>query len=97
VNGGTYKSVTKTATNREKGQAMSKRKRTENPNANCLYGWKCPDCHSYGPFEISVTFLCTMTDEGTEEYYGDTNYDRDSFARCIKCSTRATVRYFQEN
>lgn len=70
--------------------------RTKNPNVNCLYGWKCPHCNSYAPFEIQVHHLCVMDDDGVDDYYGDNEYDIEDHARCLKCGKVATVGYFQE-
>lgn len=68
-----------------------------NPNDNCLEGWQCHKCKSYGPFWISATVSAwvMMSDEGTiESTTESTDWEEDSYARCVQCSHAATVEYF---
>jgi len=70
-----------------------------NPNTNCLDGWKCPACGSYGDFKIdaSIDVRVIMSDEGTvEEQVSSTVWDGYSWAACCECGHEATVKDFQE-
>ena len=72
-------------------------KKTKNPNTNCLEGWQCPDCKSYGDFRVYVSQLVILSDDGTDYADGsDTDYDNSSFAQCIQCGKQATVGYFSK-
>lgn len=67
------------------------------PGTNCLEGWQCHKCKSYGPFWISAVIqaMVLMSDEGTlEEDRENTDWEEDSYARCAACSHAATVEYF---
>jgi len=71
-----------------------------NPNDNCLEGWQCHKCKSYGPFYISAVsrVLVLMSDEGTvESRTEDTDWEDDYYARCVECNHAATVEYFTED
>lgn len=61
----------------------------ESPNTNCLEGWQCPDCQSWGPFTVEVTTRVMLSDEGTHfpQNYGDLEYDdRSSNLACCASS-----------
>jgi hypothetical protein len=73
---------------------MPKTKKAKNPNENCLMGFQCPECKSYGPFHILVTTMVLMSDEGTEESGGDQEWDKDSYCACANCDHNGTVRDF---
>ena len=77
--------------------ALEKRQRQlrPNPNENCLEGMQCPHCGDYGPFKIEVRCIVTMHDDGTDDY-DDTNWDGDSYCRCMNCGEEATVKAFRE-
>lgn len=62
-------------------------------NENCLAGMKCPDCGSLEPFDIQVTMIVKVEDEGTEEC-GDTDWSDDSHCRCRECDYTGTVADF---
>lgn len=66
------------------------------PNTNCLEGWQCPDCQSWGPFSVEATIQVILYDDGTElsPSSGDTDYDTTSSATCEACGKKATVGYF---
>lgn len=70
----------------------------DSPNTNCLDGWQCPECKSWGPFRVEATVSVILHDDGTEDDpdNGDTNYDSDNFAACIECDYEATVGDFQK-
>lgn len=70
---------------------------SENPNINCLAGWQCHKCGSYGPFRISASVRCVvlMTDDGTlEEDVSETEWSDHSWAECGECHYEATAGYF---
>jgi hypothetical protein len=69
----------------------------ESPNTNCLEGWHCPDCQSWGPFTVDVTMRVMLRDDGTHflEDDGDTEYDDTAFAMCQDCKRQAPVAYFR--
>lgn len=52
-----------------------------NPNDNCLAGLRCPECGSYGPFNIRATALFKVADDGTE-VIGAVEWDDASFCEC---------------
>ena len=71
-----------------------------NPNTNCLDGWQCHKCKSYGPFYISAVIraFVLMSDEGTENTnVEETDWHEGSYARCAGCQHVATVEYFTED
>ena len=54
-----------------------------------------PECGALEPFTICAQVMCTVYDEGTDEY-GDVTWSDDSYCRCHKCDHTGTVRDFQE-
>ena len=71
----------------------------ENPNENCLEGFQCPTCGSYGPFRIWTTKAgeVVVHDDGTEEdqnSFGDTIWSDEAGCRCCDCGNSGTVREF---
>lgn len=68
----------------------------KNPNSNCLDGFECPACGSYGPFYIraTVTGETLVSDDGTEGVMGDVEWDDNSACRCADCGHPGTVREF---
>lgn len=72
---------------------------TGNPNENCLEGFECPTCGSYGPFRIWASKVgeVIVSDDGTEEdrsCFGDTTWEDDSGCTCWDCGNSGTVREF---
>lgn len=69
----------------------------ENPNENCLDGFKCPKCGSFGPFRIRATVSgeTLVSDDGTEGVEGDVEWADTSSCRCVDCGHAGTVREFQ--
>jgi hypothetical protein len=60
-----------------------------NPNVNCLDGKRCPNCGSYGPFEVVVTMRVLLYDDGTDYATdGSIEYDDDAPAMCDACRYR---------
>lgn len=66
-------------------------------NINCLEGWVCPLCGYTNDFQVSVSTITTLYDDGTDDC-SDVEWDDDSYARCGGCNHEATVAFFtQEN
>ncbi len=42
-------------------------KPSTNSNDNCLEGKRCPNCGSYGPFELVVSLRVSLYDSGTDD------------------------------
>lgn len=68
----------------------------ENPNKNCLEGFECPACGSYGPFRIFATGSdeILVTDDGTEIVVGSVEWHDNSSCRCADCGHGGEVREF---
>lgn len=62
---------------------------------NCLAGWRCPRCKSYGPFAVTIKATVIMDDDGFD-VEGDTEFEDDSFARCENCELAGTVKDFKD-
>lgn len=65
-------------------------------NTNCLEGLRCPNekCQSLGPYEIEVTTMLTVSDDGG----GDTEnheWDDESACRCVECGFSGSVEHFR--
>jgi hypothetical protein len=57
-----------------------------NPNVNCLEGKCCPECGSYGPFEVLVSMRVLLYDSGTDDAKdGSTWYDNNAPTKCDSC------------
>lgn len=80
-----------TATKKKKLPPMS-----DSPNTNCLAEFQCPECGSFGPFDLDVTIrtTVTMTDMGTDYEGGDTEWDGKSPCRCCECDHEGTAKQF---
>lgn len=70
----------------------------ENPNENCLEGFECPMCGSYGPFRIHATLSgeTLVHDDGTDDICGDIEWDNTSVCRCADCGHSGIVRDFTD-
>ena len=64
-----------------------------NPNTNCLDGFQCPECLSFGPFEIVVATTAKVTDDCCD-VDGDKEWDDESQCSCLTCGHLATVAVF---
>lgn len=66
-------------------------------NTNCLEGFQCPQCESYGPFRIEVTMTVLMYDEGSEDddMSCDQHWGSDSYCACHECHYHGTAKDFQ--
>ena len=66
---------------------------SDNPNTNCLIGFQCPECGSFGPFHIEVTTMMLVHDDGSD-FHGDIDYQAESRCTCDDCGTDGTVNDF---
>lgn len=84
------------ADNEDARRFLTEKPRRENPNENCLQGFECPACGSYGPFRIRATVSgeTLVTDFGTEGVEGDVEWEDHSRCRCADCGHGGTVREF---
>jgi len=65
------------------------------PNENCLKGISCPKCESEGPFNIRVSTMICVHDDGTDNEYGDLDWGDDSEIICNDCGHRGIVKEFR--
>ncbi len=65
-----------------------------NPNTNCLEGMRCPQCGSYGPFQIEARTVVLVEDDGTEFVGAEIEWDNDSFCACPECEKVGVVADF---
>lgn len=70
-------------------------KQEENPNENCLEGFRCPKCGSYEPFKIAANSWFEVHDSGTDSF-ADVEWDHDSSCICMSCNYTGTVADFEE-
>jgi hypothetical protein len=67
------------------------------PNVNCLEVERCPECGSWGPFEITVTMRVLLYDNGTDNAEdGSTEYGEETPTMCTACQHEATFADFDE-
>ena len=64
-------------------------------NTNCLQGMKCPKCDSEGPFEIEISSIFLVSDEGVGEQLGDNEWTLQSYCGCRDCPHFGTVGSFK--
>ncbi len=70
---------------------------TKNPNINCLEGKECPNCGSYGPFEVAATMWVLLCDNGTDDAEdGTVEYDNNAPAKCCECDYEGVFGDFDE-
>lgn len=69
----------------------------ENPNTNCLAGWRCPKCGYRHSFDVQVTTWVTVTDDGSDfsKLNGEREYDDRSAATCNACGHEGVVSEFR--
>lgn len=68
-----------------------------NPNVNCLEGRCCPECRSYGPFEILVSKRVLLYDNGTDDAVdGTTEYGEDAPTTCRACGYEGKFQDFDD-
>jgi len=70
-----------------------------NPNENVLEGFSCPNCGSFGPFKIlaSMTAWVRVSDDGTDPFSGDTEWDDDAPCECTECGHEDLVARFHSS
>lgn len=73
---------------------MATKAKEENPNVNCLAGFRCPKCGSYGPFQIAATCWVDVTDAGTGDPT-EFEWDEDSPCVCSECKHSSNVGGFR--
>ena len=64
-------------------------------NENCLAGYRCPKCGSYGPFNMSTHCTTVWFDEGTDESF-DFEIDGRGFCHCLNCGAFQPVCDFKD-
>lgn len=68
-----------------------------NPNVNCLDGKRCPQCGSYGPFEVVVSMRVLLYDDGSDAAEdGSIEYDDNALAMCHACRHAAKFGDFDD-
>ena len=69
-----------------KGNGSNFNENERSPNSNCLDGKRCPNCGSYGPFEVVVSMRVLLYDSGAGDAENESiEYDDDSLALCDAC------------
>lgn len=66
-------------------------------NTGLLNGMQCPQCDSYGPFNIETLAVIEVRDsavEGWNQRYG-AEWTNDSWCQCVECSYTKTVGEFK--
>lgn len=64
-------------------------------NTNCLEGMRCPECGALEPFTIFVKTAVRMWDDGSEDTYGDQEWDDGSYCMCDACTFSGMVMDFR--
>jgi hypothetical protein len=62
-------------------------------NINCLAGMACPLCGSLEPFELAITIVAAIFDNGVEDF-NVLEWDRATTCQCSTCGHKATVADF---
>src|SRR6266403_3377975 len=74
----------------------STKKESSMPNTHCLEGFCCPKCGSTAPFDVAVTTIKRMFDDGSEAYgNADEEFCGNSYCKCFKCNLIGTVATFR--
>jgi predicted RNA-binding Zn-ribbon protein involved in translation (DUF1610 family) len=55
----------------------------------------CPKCGSDEDIQVSAMIWITLTEDGTEDNGGDTEWDNESLCLCGKCGHSGIVRDFE--
>ena len=63
-------------------------------NIRLLKGLRCPACGGLQPFEIVVTAIATIYDDGSERFT-DPEWKPASRCVCVACRHAATIREFK--
>lgn len=65
-------------------------------NTNVLEDFKCPQCGSYGNFQIEVSTVIEFSDDGAEDDGADKEWQEDSYCACCECHYAAAVKDFRK-
>src|ERR1700693_2011776 len=66
------------------------------PNTQYLEGFHCPKCGSESPFDIAVTIIKRVFDDGSETYgHADEAWCDPSYCKCFKCNLTGIVANFR--
>lgn len=68
----------------------------KNPNTNCLAGYACPKCGSFGPFSIECTATFDVSDDGTDNPR-EVGWSAKSKASCHECKFTAKLVSFDQH
>ena len=67
------------------------------PNVNCLDGKRCPECGSFGPFEVVVSMRVLLYDNGSDNAEdGTIEYGDNAPAVCYACRHEGQFGDFDE-
>jgi hypothetical protein len=70
---------------------------SNNPNVGCLEGKRCPECASYGPFEVVVSMRVVLYDTGTDDPEdGTIEYGEEARTKCYACHHEGRFADFDE-
>jgi len=70
---------------------------SKNPNTNCLENRRCPECGSYGPFEVWAWQLVRVHDDGTDECkMGGPDWEEVSLTTCCECDKDGEWQDFED-
>ena len=68
-----------------------------NPNDDFLDGKRCPECASYGPFEVVVSMRVLLYDTGTNDAEdGTIEYGDEARTKCYACHHEGRFADFDE-
>jgi hypothetical protein len=65
------------------------------PNHNCLEGIMCPECSSYGPFNIVADCIAQIFDSGIEHTW-DFGWGDECVCTCAICGHHGQVKDFKD-
>jgi hypothetical protein len=69
-----------------------------NPNVNCLDGKRCPECGSFGPFELVVSLRILLRDCGTDDAENSSpEYGEDTRTVCHSCNHEGQFADFEDH
>lgn len=63
-------------------------------NTNCLEGFQCPQCGSWGPFDIITESVARVSDDGIL-HHSDSEWHDDSACYCCECDYPGDVKDFK--
>ncbi len=67
------------------------------PNTNCLDGKRCPECGSFGPFEVVASVRVLLYDDGIDNAEdGATEYGGEARTVCRSCRHEGQFGEFDE-